>query len=115
MKIASRKNATPSIMNGSPNTSPKRPSSPGHSSAHLEREHRAGHGADGEGDAHHVRPAARQPQRGLVAVAQPVAVRDQREQRQADAERHQQDVEAQREGHLAPRREQVARPGDDAA
>src|SRR5437764_467084 len=30
MKIASRKNAIPSIAKGSPNTSPKRPSSPGH-------------------------------------------------------------------------------------
>ena len=80
----------------------------------LEREHGAGHRADGEGHPHRVRPAARQPQRRLVVVAEPVGVGDQREQRQADAERHQQDVEPEREGHLAPRRDQIARADQNA-
>ena len=79
--------------------------------AHLERQHRAGHGTDGEGHAHHLRPAARQPERRLVAVAEAVRVSDQREQRHAETERHEQDVEPERERHLAARREQVARDG----
>ena len=85
------------------------PQQPRPQQPHLEREHRAGHGADGEGHAHHLRPAARQPERRLVVVAQTVRVRDQREQRQAEPERHEQDVEPERERHLAARREQVAR------
>ena len=85
------------------------PQQPRPQQTHLEREHRAGHGADGEGHAHHLRPAARQPEGRLVAVPETVRVRDQREQRQAEPEWHQQDVEPEREGHLAARGDEVAR------
>ena len=85
---------------------------PGPEDAQLEREHRAGHRAHREQHAHDVRPAPGQPERVPIVVAEPVGVRDQREQRQAEAQRHKQDVEAQRERHLASRRQQVARQHD---
>jgi hypothetical protein len=80
---------------------------PGPEQPELEREDGAGHRADREGHRHDLRPSASQQQRDVVALAHASPVRDQRDRRQRHAERHQQDVEAQREGHLLARGEQV--------
>ena len=77
--------------------------------AHLEGEHRAGDGADGEDDRHRLRPAPGQLHRVLVAVLQPHVVGDQHHRRQGDAQAGEDDVEAQRERHLLARGEQVRR------
>ena len=66
----------------------------------LEAQHRAGHGADRERDRHVLRPPLREQQGVGVAVLDPAVVGDQRHERPRDAERHQDDVEGQGEGHL---------------
>ena len=70
--------------------------------AELEREHRAGDGADGERDRHVLRPPLRELQRVGVVVLDAAVVGDQRHERPRHAERHEDDVERQREGHLRP-------------
>ena len=111
MKIASRKKKMPSIANSTPNTSPKRPGERRPEEAELERQHGPGHGADGEGHRHRLRPAPREPQRVRVVVAQAAVVGDQHHRGQRHAERRQDDVEPQRERHLAARRREVRRKG----
>jgi hypothetical protein len=61
---------------------------------HLEAEHRAGDGADGEQHGGHLRPALRQSQRGLVP-AQAATVHHEDHRRKGDAEGGQDDVPAQ--------------------
>jgi len=75
--------------------------------AELEAQHRAGDGADGEQHARHLRPPPRQQHRRLVLPADAAVVRDQHQERERDAEGHQDDVEAQRERHLLARRDQL--------
>ena len=75
----------------------------------LERQHRAGDRADGEGHRHDLRPATGQEQRDVVPLAHAAPVRDQCDGRERHAEWHQQDVKAQREGHHLACREQVGR------
>jgi hypothetical protein len=73
----------------------------------LEREHRAGYGADREGHRRDLRPALCQLQRDPVVAAQPDVVGDQHHRREAHAEASEDDVEAEREGHLLARGEQL--------
>src|SRR3954449_13479609 len=80
---------------------------PGPQQAQLEREHGPGHRPDGEEDGGDLRPAAGQHERLLVALAQPAPVGDEHQERERDAERHQDDVEAQRERHLLARGQQL--------
>ena len=75
----------------------------------LEREHGPRHGTDRERHRRHLRPPLRQPQRVRVVPSQPQVIRDQHQRREAHAQRREDDVEAERERHLAPRRTQVRR------
>ena len=71
--------------------------------AHLERQHRAGDRADREEHGRHLRPALGEPQGVLVAPAQSYVVGGQDDRGERDAHRGQDDVEAERESHLASR------------
>src|SRR3954452_16168637 len=70
----------------------------------LERQHRPCHGAHRERHGDDLGPAPGEQQRVGVAVAQPAVVGDQHDRREGHAERRENDMEAQRERHLAPRR-----------
>ena len=69
----------------------------------LERQHRAGDGADGEGDRHVLRPALGEQQGIPIVVLHAPVVGDQRHERPGHAQRHEDDVERQGERHLRPR------------
>ena len=69
----------------------------------LERQHGPGNGADGERHGHVLRPSLGQLQGGLVVVLDAPVVGDQGHRRPRHAERHQDDVEGERERHLRPR------------
>ena len=77
--------------------------------AHLEREDRAGHGADGEGDGDDLRPAAGEQHRVGVAVLAAPVLGDQHDRGERHPEARQDDVESQRERHLVARGQQVGR------
>ena len=70
----------------------------------FEREDGPRDGADRERHRHRLRPPLRELQRVRILVAQAAVVRDQHQRRQRNAERRQDDVEPQRERHLASRR-----------
>ena len=69
----------------------------------LERQNGARHGADREGHRGDLRPALRQLERHRVLAAQPDVVGDQHHRREPHAEAGEDDVEAEREGHLLTR------------
>ena len=75
----------------------------GQSSPNSKTEHRAGDRADGEGDRHVLRPALGEQQGVAIVVLDRPVVGDQRHDRPGHAERHEDDVERQRERHLRPR------------
>ena len=77
--------------------------------AELERQHRPRHRPHRERHRHHLRPATGQQQRVFVPLAQAAVVRDQHQRREPHAEARQDDVKAERERHLTPRRLQVRR------
>ena len=106
MKIASVKKKIPSIANGMPNTSPKRSIRPGQSSP-----------ISNESTVPVTAPTANSTaitfdqRRASVSATssslrRPAPVGDQRDRRERHPQARQDDVEAQREGHLAPRGEQ---------
>jgi hypothetical protein len=71
--------------------------------AELERQHRARDGPHREGHGHHLRPPPRQQERVLMVVPEAAVVGDQHQRRERHAKRGEDDVEAQRERHLAAR------------
>ena len=71
--------------------------------AELEGEHGPGHRSHGERHRHVLRPALSQQHRVPVIVLDAAVVGDQRHHRPRHPERHQDDVEREREGHLRPR------------
>ena len=77
----------------------------------LERQDRPGHGPDREQHPHRPPPAAGQhaPRRVPGAIPPPLA--EHRQQREADPEAGDDDVPAERDRHLGPRRHQVGRVG----
>ena len=75
----------------------------------LEGEDGPGHGADRERHRHRLRPALRQLQRVRIVAAKTPVVRDQHERWKRYAERSQDDVEPQRERHLAAGGQEVRR------
>jgi hypothetical protein len=87
----------------------KAPGERGPKQPELEREDSARHGADGERHRHNLRPTLREQQRVPVIAAQSTVVSDQHQRRECHADRRKDDVEAQRERHLAPRRPQIRR------
>src|SRR4051794_13052385 len=80
--------------------------------AELERQHRAGHRTDRERHGDDLGPPPGQQQRVGVAVAQPAVVGDQHHRRERHPQRREDDVEPERERHLAPRRLEVRGQGD---
>ena len=76
--------------------------------AHLEAQHGPGHGTDGECHRHDERPAPREEKRDRVAPAQADRVGDENQARQPDAQTGKDDVEAEREGHLRSRGDELA-------
>ena len=78
----------------------------------LEGEDGPGHRADRERHRHRLRPALREPQRVRIVAAQAPVVGDQHHRRQRNPQRRQDDVEAERERHLAPRRRKCRREHD---
>jgi hypothetical protein len=84
----------------------------------LERDHGAGDRADRERHRDHLRPAPREQQRVGVVVAEAAVVGDQHDRRERHAQAREDDVEAERERHLAPRRRELRgeeQPGHGAA
>jgi hypothetical protein len=73
--------------------------------AQLERQHRPGDGPHREQHRGHLRPALGEYQRVAVSAADAPVVGEHHEEREGHPERHQDDVEAQREGHLLPGRQ----------
>ena len=69
----------------------------------LEREHGPGHGADRERHRNDLRPAAGEQERVRIVAAQAAVVGDQHDRRERHPQRREDDVEPQRERHLAPR------------
>ncbi len=77
----------------------------------LERQHRARHRADGEEHGRDLRPALGQQQRLLVAAPDAAVVGDHGDRGEGHPERHQDDVEAERERHLLAGGQQLGRIG----
>ena len=98
----------PSIANRTPNTSPKRPVNSGHSSPNSNESTVPVTAPTANVTADHLRPAPREQQRVGVVAAQAAVVGDQHDRRERHAQRRQDDVEAERERHLAPRRRRAA-------
>ncbi len=71
--------------------------------AELEGEHRASDGTHRERDRHVLRPALCQLQRVRIVALEAPVVGDQRHERPRHAQRDQDDVARQSEGHLSPR------------
>ncbi len=79
--------------------------------SHLEAEHRAGHGTDGEEHGRDLRPALGEHQRDRVVAHDAAAVHHEDHRREGDAEAGQDDVPSEREGHLLAGREETRRLG----
>ena len=75
--------------------------------AELERQDGAGDGAHREQHGRDLRPALGELQRDGIVVSQAPVVGDQHHRGEGDADRGQDDVEPERERHLAPRRSQL--------
>ena len=73
----------------------------------LEREHGAGDGAHGEEDGGAPRPAPREVQIDRLTAPKMQAFGDGHEQRHADADRREDDVERERHGHLGAGEDEV--------
>ena len=90
-----------------PEHRPVLPHQPRPQQAHLERQHRAGHRADRDQHAHRLRPAPRQPHRGLVMAPQADELGQQHDRRERDPQARQDDVEPERGRHLRTGRDHL--------
>src|SRR5438067_6553680 len=113
MKMASRKKQMPSIANSTPNTSPKRPVNAGQRSPNSKESTVPVTAPTANVTATAFDQRCASFSASASSRRSPEVVGDQHHRGKRDTERRENDVEAERERHLAPRRTESRREDHD--